>query len=163
MEILVLESTTSVSLWFLSSSQTMNSKTAAVIVFLAFCGIASANLFQRQDDQCIVPASVDADITNRCGIDPSLAQACNDNCAGYVCRYYRDNNFSPSCRYYIALACNEAGQSVPPACGALALVTVKGVLVVVLLLAAFFILWRPRHIHGCILDSETIDIISKIS
>ena len=115
-------------------------KTAAAIVFLAFCGIASANLFQRQGTECVVSTSFLADITARCGTNPSLARACSDDCAGEVCRYFRNNDFSPSCRYYIALGCSEGGQSVPPACGALALVTVKGVLVVVLLLAAFFIL-----------------------
>ena len=117
-------------------------KTAAAIAFLAFCGVASATLFQRQDNCQITDVNDAVDVINRCGTtqDVANAQTCTENCAGYICTYLSDNNYPGSCLGMIYSRCSSAGEYVPPSCGALALVTVKGVLVVVLLLAAFFIL-----------------------
>lgn len=74
--------------------------------------------------------------------DPAAEDLCNDNCYGRLCNYYTDNDFPTSCVSNVAQNCRFASQSVPADCnpdGALALLTLKGVLATMLLLAAFFI------------------------
>ena len=131
-------------------------KVTTVILFLAFCGIASATLFddvQRQRQDCDVTA-VPVSVISGC-IDTSDQAICASNCAGRICNYWNSQG-EQSCSTPLGWGCVFQGFSAPSACmtggggeafpssattcGALALVTIKGVLVAVLLLAAFFIL-----------------------
>ena len=112
-----------------------------VILFLASCGIASANLFedvQRQSTNCgqiVIPTSILSGCT---GTNP-----CADSCAGAICDYWNSQG-AQECSSDLGQGCENQELNVPSACtsssGALALVTIKGVLVAVLLLAVFFIL-----------------------
>lgn len=66
-------------------------KIVAVIVLLAFCGIASATPFKRQDTnftKCdITDLSILPDILSRCGTSTAAdAKTCSDNCSGYICK-----------------------------------------------------------------------------
>ena len=119
-------------------------KTAAAILFLAFCGIVSATPFQRQNEPCTVTEPAAAlETLSRCGIDLSAnARTCSENCGGFLCTYFRNNSatFPPSCRANVVEQCSLAGQNIPSTCGALALALVQGVMVAVLLLAVFFML-----------------------
>ena len=115
--------------------QTM--KALTVILLLVFCGIASASWFRRQSSQC---DGVPDNVAPGCDGASSPEQVCAENCGGALCKYYKSNDYPSSCVTLIASACESVGLKVLSACGALALVTIKGVLVAVLLLAAFFIL-----------------------
>ena len=116
-------------------------KATAVILLLVFCGIVSANVFedvirQRQDcDSISVPQSVTSGCPN-----PTQQEVCSSsNCGGALCRYWNSQG-EERCSELFAEGCDRLGFDPAPGCGALALVTIKGVLVAVLLLAAFFIL-----------------------
>ena len=115
-------------------------KATAVILLLIFCGIASANVFedvkwQRQNcDLVSVPDSVFSGC-NRA----SQQEVCSDRCGGALCRYWNDRG-EGRCSVLFGEGCVQLVNSRPSGCGALALVTIKGVLVAMLLLAAFFIL-----------------------
>ena len=128
-------------------------KATAVIVLLALCGAASAaNVLQkalRQSPraQCdisdIANIHVPPDVVKDCTLDIfsgfNPREFCTDDCFGAVCRYWSSKN-QGGCATELGKACRGYGASVPRGCGALTLVTIKGVLVALLLLAAFFIL-----------------------
>ena len=119
-------------------------KAITVALLLALCGLATATtVFKRQD----IPANcqpTSADFINAVSgctafaENPTPQGLCSDACFGAACTYFRNNNMD-SCRSALATTCTNAEQKVPSACGALALVTFKGVIVAVLLLAAFLI------------------------
>ena len=117
-------------------------KAAAVILFFAVCGTASANLMQRQPSpQCdITDPRAYAEYVSRCAGLTTAAEICNTKyCSDYICNYYKNKGLS-NCVIEGAQFCRNAGASVPFRCAAPALVTIKGLLVAVLLFAALIVI-----------------------
>lgn len=116
-------------------------KTATLLVLVAMCGIVSArSMYTRQT--CTLSSAGAAEIAVKCGTrDSTPAQLCNDECLGLVCTDYKNNNAPSICLSSNVLFCTNGGFTAPSSCdGALTLMTIKGVLVVMLLLATFFVL-----------------------
>ena len=118
-------------------------KAIAIFLLLALYGAASANLMARQATCAIDDSNYVAQLQSQCPAaaytSATAQQLCNHNCAGLLCNYFKTYSYPSSCVSVVAQACRDGGASVPSACGALALATIKGVLVAVLLLAAMFI------------------------
>lgn len=117
---------------------------AAIVLFLAVCGLASATTLFKRQDACAPSADFLTILINECPaiVNPDIASPqvlCSDNCAGRACDYYKSNDFPSVCIFAVTQGCHNASQPIPSACGAVAFVTFKGVLAAVLLLAAFLI------------------------
>lgn len=95
-----------------------------------------------QSNQCSISTAFALELVNECPAivnNPTSFELCDEDCYGRACEYYEDNSFPSSCMADLARECRLAGYPVPPACGALTLVTFKGILGAVLLLTAFFV------------------------
>ena len=123
------------------------------IWFLAFCGIACAtkslpqisssfiyrtNYYHGYKYYSKMNCDAPSNVSSGCSGTSDLA-LCTDNCGGANCEYWNSRG-DGQCSTLLGRECKDKGLPVPSACGALALVSVKGVLVAVLLLAAFLIL-----------------------
>ena len=115
-------------------------KAIGAICILAFCCIASATLLQDVQRQTAPCSQAVAPISVFSGCSGSTLQdICTDSCYGEVCDYWNDEG-AQDCSAALGQVCEDAGANRPSGCGALILVTIKGVMVVMLLLAAFFTL-----------------------
>ena len=124
-------------------------KAITVALLLALCGLTTATtVFKRQedDDVCYPGDAFIQQLISQC---PAIVESfstgnvasgvCTENCVGELCNHFKQNNFPSECTFYVAGLCRNATGTIPPGCGALALVTFKGVLAGVLLLTAVLI------------------------
>ena len=120
-----------------------NAPSLCMLELVEFCRAAGVSVPNSCLDECErISTDFGLELIRDCPAlltNATVQNLCTDNCAGKVCRYYRDENFASRCRSNVARECQLAGAPVPPACGALALITFKGVLIAVLLFTAFFI------------------------
>ena len=88
-------------------------KTVAVVVFLAFCGAASANQMSRGlPDKCYIPENA---LTQwRCP-DTTASSKCSDECGGNYCRYYKTHDL-PICVDSYYQKCVDNDLTPPSAC-----------------------------------------------
>lgn len=124
-------------------------KAVAVALFLALCGLAAATTQLRRQNFTVPTACMPntrafntslANCPVHRGTAPPTPQAlCTTECFGAACTYFRNNNLE-SCRSTLAVLCMTNSQPVPSTCGALALVTFKGVVAAVLLLLTAFLI-----------------------